>query len=154
MDLPPLYNLAEDNASKFLDDYHSFDLSYATEVLNDPNTIVVDDSGFPVGVFWFNETLDDLHTQFHFLARPEYFRRILEQDICGKAADLTFARMKVGKMLAQAMHTQTSAIKLLRRYGFYEHKPWHKHTRQNGVKVDIINFELKRSFWEKKRGQR
>jgi RimJ/RimL family protein N-acetyltransferase len=154
LDLPPLYNLAEDTSSKFLDDYHSFDLEYAHGILIDSNTLVIDDNGFAVGVFWFDEVRADLHAQFHLLARPEYWRRILKEDICGQAVSLAFEKVGVSKFMAQTLSTQKSAIKLLRRYGFFEHRPWYKHTRQGGIKVDVINFELRRKHWEKQRGKR
>lgn len=154
LDLPPLYNLAEDTAGKFLDDYHVFDLPYAQSILESPHTLVIDDSGFACGAFWFTEIRDDLHAQFHLLVRPDCWRKVLAQNVPAQGVDAAFERLGVGKLLAQALHTQKSAIRLLRRHGFFEHRPWRKHTRQGGVKVDVINFELKRSYWEKHRGKR
>lgn len=154
-DLPPLYNLAIDQADKFLDDYESFDLSYAQDVLADPYTLVIDDHGYACGVVWFNNTLDDLHTEMHVLVRPEYWRQVIKQDVLPQAVTKTFAEMCVGKILCKPMHTQKSALRLLRKYKFYEHKPWRKHTRQKGVKVDVILFELRKNYWEKRlNGQR
>ena len=73
LDLPPLYNLAIDHASKFLDDYHSFDVEYAQLIIDDPDTIVVDDNGFAAGVVWFDDKVPELRASIHFLLRPEYW---------------------------------------------------------------------------------
>jgi RimJ/RimL family protein N-acetyltransferase len=154
LDLPPLYNLAEDRKSDFLDDYHDFSLEYAKRLLEDEDTIIIDDNGFAAGAVWFTEKREDLHAQMHLLIRPEYWRRCFKEDIFNKIVDFSFENVKVSKLLAQVMDTQKTALKILRKYGFFEHKPWHKHTKHKGVKVDIINFELKKGYWEKKRGLR
>ena len=148
-DLPPSFNMFVDQAGKFLDDFHEVTLPYVQEILADAHTLVVDDHGYALGVIWFDDTVGDLHTTMHVLFRPEAWRAVIRQNILPKAATHAFKTMGVGKLLAFPMRTQKTAIKVLRKYKFYEHKPWYKHTRYQGIKVDIIMFELRKKYWEK-----
>lgn len=150
-DLPPLYNLAMDERDKFLDDYTTFDLEYAKVVVTSPHALVIDDYGYAAGIVWFDDTREDLHTSMHVLVKPEYWKQVIKLDLLPQAADWAFDNMGVGKILAEPMSTQKGAIKLLRKYKFYEHKPFYKHTKQKGVIVDVIHFELRKNYWRKLR---
>jgi len=154
LDLPTLYALAVDHQDKFLDDYTEIDLDYAQQIIADPGTQIIDAYGYAVGAVWFSERKDDLHASVHALINPKYYRAILKEDILGKAVDWAFDTLGVGKVLAEAMSTQSTALSLLRRYKFYEHKPFYKHTKQRGVIVDVIWFEARKNFWRKQRGHR
>jgi RimJ/RimL family protein N-acetyltransferase len=143
-----------DHQVKFMDDYHEVTVPYLQAIADDPATLIIDDHGYAAGVIWFDDTVDNLRTAMHILIRPEYWRPVIQQDILPQAATKTFEKLGVGKILAFPMSTQKTAIRVLRRYGFYEHKPWLKHTRQNGVKVDVIMFELRRKYWEKRQHER
>lgn len=155
LDLPPLYALAEDHKHKFLDDYTTFSPDYARLLLADENTLVIDDGyGYAVGAFWFDDTRDDLHTTIHMLIRPEYYRALVKADLGKLSADHAFYKMGVARIYAFPMHTQTNAIKYLKRYGFYSHLPWRSHTKQGGKRVDTIFMELKKSNWEKRSERR
>ncbi len=147
-DLPPLYALAMDTSAKFLDDYHEVDISYAQEVLNDPNTLIIDDGYYPVGAAWWTDVLDDLHAEIHLLVKPGAWRRFLSSGLGHEILGHGFKAVGVARQYAFMMHTQTSAIKILKRHGFYSHMPWRAHTKQGGKRVDTIFMELKRSKWE------
>jgi len=153
-DLPPLYALAEDHKHKFLDDYHDFDLEYAKRILNNPHTLIIDDHDYAVGVFWFDDTVDDLHSTIHMLIRPEYFRKFLKQGLGAEVINTAFESLGVLRLYGFPMSTQGSAIKILKKHHFYSHIPWRSHTKQQGKRVDTIFLELKRSTWEKKNGLR
>jgi RimJ/RimL family protein N-acetyltransferase len=153
-DLPPIYALAMDEKDKFLDDYQVFDLDYAKELIASPHARIIDDHGYAAGIVWFDETRDDLHTQMHVLVKPEYWKQVIQLDLLPQAADWCFDTMNVAKILAEPMSTQKGAIKLLRKYKFYEHKPFYKHTKQKGVIVDVIPFELRKNYWRKLRDVR
>ena len=154
LDLPTLYALALDHKGKFLDDYTEFDLDYAQAILASPTTLVIDEYGFAVGAVWFDDTLEGIRTTVHGLIRPEKVRALIKDDIFGKAVDWAFEEMRVKKVIAECMSTMQMAQGLLRRYKFQEHRPFFKHTKQNGVLVDVIWFEAKRHYWSKMRGNR
>lgn len=154
IDLPPLYALAEDHRHKFLDDYTSFDLVFAQEVLINMPSAVIDDHGYACGVAWFDPVRDDLHAEIHLLINPQYWRRVIRQDVLRDLLNWGFEALGVNKIIARPMSTQKDAMRVLRRYSFYEHKPFYKHTRQKGVIVDEIVFELRRGYWNKINGKR
>lgn len=149
-DLPPLYALADDYKHKAMDDYDVFNAEVVKEILQG-HTLVIDEYGYAVGAIWFDDVIDDLRGTVHLMVRPRYMPKVLEQELIPQAFDWAFKNLKIGKILAYPMHTQKTALKLLRKYRFYEHKPWHKHTKVKGTKVDVIMFELRKSFWEKNR---
>lgn len=151
LDLPPLYALASDKKRLFLDDYHSFDLDYAREILDSGTCLIIDDHGYPAGVIWFSDQLDDLHCQVHTLVDPKHWREILKLDILGQGMDWAFETLGIAKILAECLSTQSTALRILRKYKFYEHKPFYKHTRQGGVVVDVIRFEARKNFWRRSR---
>lgn len=148
-DFYPLCALADDYKHLVLDDYDVFDTSVVERIIS--GCCLVFDSGYQEGAIWFDNVVDDLRADVHILVRPQYLRQIIKQSLIPQAFDLAFEVLKVGKILAYPMHTQKTALKLLRRYKFYEHKPWTKHTRVNGLKTDVIMFELRRSYWRKER---
>lgn len=154
LDLPPLYVLAQDNKSKFLDDYHSFGVDYASEIMACPHTRVIDDGYYPVGAYWLTEITDDLHAEMHMLVHPSAWRDVLRQGLSAEMLDYTFSALGVGRIYAHPMSTQRSAIRLLKRHHFYAHLPWRSHTKQGGKRVDTIFMELKRSKWMNKDGKR
>lgn len=149
-DIPPLYRLASDKKHLFLDDYSDFDLEYAHGVCNG-SALVIDHYDYAVGAIWFDDQRDDLHCQLHALVQPQHWREVLKQDMLGKAVDWAFENLGVAKILAEPMSTQKSAIRLLRKYRFMEHRPWYKHTKQNGIVVDVIRFEARKNFWRRHR---
>jgi RimJ/RimL family protein N-acetyltransferase len=147
LDLPPLYALAVDHKGKFLDDYSDFDADFARYVLALPGTLIMDDYGYAAGVAWFDDQVDDLRATMHLLVRPEAWRQVIKQGLLPAVVDSAFDTLGVAKILAEPMSSQKGAIKLLRKYKFYEHKPFYKHTKQGGIIVDTILFELRRKFW-------
>lgn len=149
LDLPPLYTLAVDHQSKFLDDFSEFDAGHAHELLSLPGTLVFDDYGYAAGAAWFTERKADLRATMHLLVRPEAWRAVIKQNLIADVLENAFETLGVAKILAEPMSTQKGAIKLLRKHKFYEHKPFYKHTKHNGVIVDVILFELRRNFWRK-----
>lgn len=151
LDLPPLYSLASDTKHLFLDDYSDFDLEYAHGVCNSRATLIIDHYDYPAGAIWFEDQVDDLHCQVHVLVHPKHWRQVLKQDILGQAVDWAFNNLGVNKILAEPMSTQKTAIRLLRKYQWYEHKPWYKHTKQGGITVDIIRFESRKNYWRQYR---
>lgn len=154
LDLPPLYNLAMDHASKFLDDYHSFNLEYAQLIIEDPDTIIVDDNGFAAGVVWFDDKVPELRASIHFLLRPEYWLKFYKNKLPDRVIQQTFDDLKLERIYAYPMDNQHTAIKILKRLGFFSHLPWRSNTRQQGKKRDVIFHELKRSNWSKRNGKR
>lgn len=154
LDIPPLYALACDKKHLFLDDYHEIDLEYAHGLCNSRASLIIDHYDYPAGAVWFDDQLEDLHCQMHVLVNPKYWRQVIKQDILPQAVDWAFDCLGVNKILAEPMSTQKGAIQLLRKYKFYEHKPWYKHTKQNGVLVDVIRFEARKNYWRRLRGDR
>lgn len=151
LDLPPLYALANDYKSQFLDDYHDIDLEYAQGLCNSGACLVIDDFGYPAGAVWFSDQVDDLHCQVHVLVHPKHWREVIRRDILPQAVDWAFENLGVGKILAEPLSTQKTAMRLLRKYRFYEHKPWYKHTKQGGVVVDVTRFEARKNYWRRLR---
>lgn len=152
-DTPPLMALLADHKDKFLDDFDTFDPAIVQDVINSGTSLVIDDHGYAAGVFYFNDQVDDLRATIHLLVRPEYMRQLIKQDLVSQALDFAFDELKVKKIIAEAMSSQKNALKLLRKYRFYEHKPWYKHTRHAGEIVDVIRFELRRTNWRGRNGQ-
>lgn len=152
LDLPPLMALAHDFKNLFLDDYSELEMEDVADVVKSGRAFVFDLHGYAVGCIWFDEVLDDLHCQVHVLVRPEYLRQVLKQDFIGLSIDWAFEQLKVGKVKARTMSTEKSAIKLLRRFKFKDAAPVFKETRHNGVKVDMIHWEMRRNWWLKDRG--
>jgi len=149
-DVPPLTLLAHDHGTKFLDDYHEITLEYCYSILNDDDTLVIDDNGFPVGVVWFDDKIKGLHSSIHFLIRPECWKQFLKQELHKAVISKSFEEQDIKKLCAYTMHNQKTAIKLLKKLGFYEHKVWRSHTHQQGKCMDVTFFELKRSSWMKR----
>ena len=145
-----LYNLASDHAQKFLDDYHEINKDYAFYLINDKDTIVIDDKEFPVGVVWFDQKIPGLHSSVHFLIRPEYWKQFLKQELHKACITQAFEEQDIKKLCAYTMNNQKTAVKLLKMLGFYEHKVWRSHTHQQGKCMDVTFFELKRSSWNKR----
>lgn len=149
-DIPPLTMLAYDHGSKFLDDYHEITKEYSLFLLQDADTIVIDDNSFPVGVVWFDEKIPGLHSSIHFLIRPECWKQFLKQELHKAIISKAFEEQDIKKLCAYTMNNQKTAVKLLKMLGFFEHKVWRSHTYQQGKCMDVTFFELKRSSWIKK----
>lgn len=151
-DLPPLYALAEDHKDSFLDDDHDFNLEYAQAILNDPQTIIIDDHDYAVGVLWFDETVKGLRSSIHILFRPRYWPLIKSQQTIAQALDLAFEQLGVERIYAYPLDHQKAALNLLKEHHFYSHKPLRGYAWVKGKKADLIFHELKRTSWEKHRG--
>ena len=148
-DLPPLCVLAHDHSQKFLDDYHEITLAYAQSLLADPDSIVIDDGGYPVGLVWFDDKVPGLHSSIHFLLRPECWRAFMREKTAKAVIDKAFEAQGLHKLCAYTMDNQHTAAKLLKSLGFYEHQVWRSHTHQNGKRMDVTFWELKKSKWLK-----
>lgn len=148
--------LIQDFKDGFVNDYDDeIDLQWVYQVLSSGNCrLICDQYDYPVGGFWLDGIMDDLHGRLHFIIRPEYLKQCLKQDLFNQWISETFEQYGFSKLIAECYNTQKTAIKLLRKYQFYEHKPFFKHTRQKGVIVDLIVFELRRRNWEKRNGNR
>lgn len=149
-DIAPLYNLADAHATKFLDDYHEISLKYANSLLSDPDSLVIDDSGFPVGLVWFDDKVPGLHSSIHFLLNPEFWRAFLRESTAIKVINHAFESQDIIKLCAYTMDNQKTASKLLKSLGFYQHQVWRSHTHQDGKRRDVTFWELKKSSWNKR----
>jgi RimJ/RimL family protein N-acetyltransferase len=151
-DLAPVFNLANDYGSKFLDDYHEVSDAYIVQMMHDPFSFIVADNGFPIGLVWFTDKLDDLHSEIHFLIRPEYWRPFIKQKLGAEIISQAFVEQNVLRFYAYTMDNQRTAFKLLKSLHFFSHKPWMSHTKQAGKRRDVTFHELKRSTWRKQNG--
>ena len=149
LDFFAVYTLAAQQAPHFLDDFHDITPRYLERILSDPASRIIEQKAHPVGVVWYDPVLADLHAEIHFLLQPCCWKQALREGLPAQIVSDVFSRLGVDKLLAYPMHTQTTALTLLRRTGFYEHNPWRNHTRQHGRKVDVIFFELKKNYWKK-----
>lgn len=151
-DLAPLFVLADTHGTKFLDDYTEFSPEYCSNLLTEDSTIVIDDNGFAVGMCWFSDKRDDLHSTIHFLLEPKFWRQFVKQQLHKTVINEAFKSQNVSRIYAYTMDGQKVAKKLLSSLGFFSHKTWYSHTKQNGKRRDVTFHELKRSKWMKDNG--
>lgn len=155
LDFAPLALLFEREKRLFLDDYDpNITLEWIRDQIDNDNTTVLDWHGYAIGGFWLDEQCGDCSAKLHALFNPEYMRQILREKVPEQYLRLVFDGFGINKLWTQCYNTQKPAIKLLKRHQFFEFRPMYKHTKQNGVKVDLITFELTRRFWSKQNGQR
>ena len=150
LDFPPIACLIKDHASKFLDDYEeSIDQAELLALLQAGEIIVVDDSGYPVGGFWFNTPIADLSVEIHFICQPALLLRAYRSGLIDKAIGRAFKIYGVKKIKARVMTSQNGAIWLLQKMKFKQNGLLRNETRHFGKVVDVFLFELHRKFYEK-----
>lgn len=94
-----------------------------------------------------------LHGRFHTLVDPVYWRQISRQDGISKAIDYTFKTYGVRKIKAMPMKTQKSALKLLKKYGFWFGDAMPNEAMVKGKPVSVLPCHLTRGYWYKQKGQ-
>jgi len=151
-DTPTLAAMMHDHAHIYLDDYHEVSNDLAGLLIASGDVIAYDWYGLAIGFAWFSDKHPDkLHASVHILIEPRHYRQVKKLDLVAKMLDRAFAVYDVGKIKAQCMHTQTSAMKLLKAHKFKQIALNRNETKKGGKKVDVFGFELHRKFWTRNR---
>ena len=147
IDLPPLAILLETYREQYFDDYDSCDMAFLARLIASGEMLVMDDCGYAAGAVWYNNRFEDLHVTLHLLVKPDYWRRMLRDNILPEVIDYAFETLGVQKIKAIPLKSQFGAIKLLKRFLFKQRGYLKAETRKNGVLTDKFIFELHREYW-------
>ncbi len=148
-DGPAVWALLDDYRPMFQDDYETLSPGWVLSLVNSGEPLVLEAEGYPIGMAWYSDIRMQLHAMIHVLFRPQYLRAILKQGLLESVLDYGFQTLDLRKIKAMAMSTQTTAIKLLRRYQFKQCGLFRKETRQHGKLIDVLAFELSRGYWKR-----
>jgi len=145
-DIPPILLMVQKYWDQCASDYDVYDPDSIIGAILAGQMWVMDAYTYPVGVGWLYGQKDDLHITISLLVDPRYMKPCLKLNLISNLLDEAF-RLGVGKIKAQPMSHQTTALKLLAKHGFRHLATQYKETKKHGIKTDVHLYELRRAHW-------
>lgn len=143
-----VHTLIRDYEIDFKDDFTEVTDDSIRETCLSENTMVMDCNGYPIGAFTVNNVLDKVRGEIHFIIRPKFLKMAIESAVFVDALLKIFKKTKIKKLTCMVRQDQTTAIKLLKGLGFYQHNNiFFKHTKKNGVLKNCYYFELRKTYF-------
>lgn len=149
LDVPFILAIIDKHKHIFFDDYTELAPEVTLDSLRAGTLYVFDKDDKVVGCLSLSNQFHDLFAVIHMVIEPSAIRTLLRENLLLHLIDVLFADFKINKLMANVLHTQTCAIKLLQKCFFRLVGRKDMHTRQRGRYMDVIEFELKRKRWKK-----
>jgi len=153
-DGPDVWDLADTYRDVYRDDYNmeGFNALTILNRIHDEEVMVVVFKGDVIGAVYVNDIHEDrLHAHIHFLMQSGYWPAAVKCKWFHKIISAAFDFYGVDKFKASFLPRQKTAKWLMDHLGFRYVGTEFDETKVDGIKMNRMNFELKRNYWERRR---